>query len=235
MISQCIFCKRKDRSFRSEEHIFPESLGNKNLILPKGIVCDQCNNERLAQLDAVLLDFPVVSVMKNYYNIPSKTGRVPEAKLTNVVIRSVDKKNLSIRISHKKFLKTYDNKINIKMLSRPFLKKYLCNLMRSFFKIALEMIHFDHGYSLSLDEAYDPIRKKILTKEYFPGFIAHDRTIKPIPSCRFTHRFFYIGDEKLTSCELNLFGMSFRYCLEYEQIEFPEVLKQYPNISLIEF
>ena len=29
---------------KSEEHIIPKSLGNDELILPKGIICDKCNN-----------------------------------------------------------------------------------------------------------------------------------------------------------------------------------------------
>lgn len=40
---KCIFCKDSSDNSTSVEHIIPESLGNKD-ILPKGIVCDSCNN-----------------------------------------------------------------------------------------------------------------------------------------------------------------------------------------------
>ncbi|WP_353957562.1 HNH endonuclease [uncultured Alistipes sp.] len=41
---QCIFC-HKDASWPTNvEHIVPESLGNKDMCLPKGYVCDECNH-----------------------------------------------------------------------------------------------------------------------------------------------------------------------------------------------
>jgi hypothetical protein len=40
---KCIFCK-SDGPFTSVEHIIPHSLGNDLIVLPKGCVCDKCNN-----------------------------------------------------------------------------------------------------------------------------------------------------------------------------------------------
>jgi len=39
---KCIFCLSENSSFSKEEHIIPESLGGEE-ILPKGFVCDRCN------------------------------------------------------------------------------------------------------------------------------------------------------------------------------------------------
>jgi hypothetical protein len=41
--STCIFCKR-DTGRLSVEHIVPRSLGNLHYVLPKGAVCQKCNN-----------------------------------------------------------------------------------------------------------------------------------------------------------------------------------------------
>ena len=41
---RCLFCKQDSSSTKSVEHIIPESIGNKTLILPLGYVCDKCNN-----------------------------------------------------------------------------------------------------------------------------------------------------------------------------------------------
>ena len=41
---RCLFCKQDSSNTKSVEHIIPESLGNKTLILPRGYVCDKCNN-----------------------------------------------------------------------------------------------------------------------------------------------------------------------------------------------
>src|SRR5262245_34083431 len=40
----CLFCKRPDGPFTNKEHVFPESLGNTTIVLPRGAVCDSCNN-----------------------------------------------------------------------------------------------------------------------------------------------------------------------------------------------
>ena len=41
---KCIFCHKDVSISKSVEHIIPESLGNKSHVLPKGYVCDECNN-----------------------------------------------------------------------------------------------------------------------------------------------------------------------------------------------
>lgn len=43
----CLFCGARD-GFEHVEHIVPKSLGNDLLVLPKGWVCDQCNNSHSA-------------------------------------------------------------------------------------------------------------------------------------------------------------------------------------------
>lgn len=38
------FCHKDASWSTSVEHIVPESLGNKDICLPKGYVCDECNH-----------------------------------------------------------------------------------------------------------------------------------------------------------------------------------------------
>lgn len=61
----------------SVEHIIPESLGNKDHILPRGIVCDKCNNYFARKIEKPLLDsdYFVHSRVSNF--LPNKKGRVP--------------------------------------------------------------------------------------------------------------------------------------------------------------
>ncbi|QAS81262.1 hypothetical protein CO657_22920 (plasmid) [Rhizobium acidisoli] len=53
----CIFCRKSHVAFRSVEHIIPESLGNLSgrHLLPKGIVCDPCNNYFSHSVEAPIL------------------------------------------------------------------------------------------------------------------------------------------------------------------------------------
>ncbi len=51
----CIFCHEISDSSKSIEHIIPESLGNKEHILWKGVVCDKCNNYFATKIEKELL------------------------------------------------------------------------------------------------------------------------------------------------------------------------------------
>ena len=75
----CIYCLTTTASFASEEHIFPESLGNDELILPKGYVCDVCNNGVLSELDNALLKFEPIAFLQVQFVQYTKGGKLPKA------------------------------------------------------------------------------------------------------------------------------------------------------------
>ena len=96
----CLYCKKAEGPFTSVEHVIPESLGNQGLrgkppiVLPKGVVCDQCNNEKLSVLDSALIEFPPISWMRTRYGVRSKSGALPSTKLSNAGIRSLSPGNI---------------------------------------------------------------------------------------------------------------------------------------------
>jgi hypothetical protein len=45
----------REGPFKSREHPFPESLGSTEIVLPRGVVCDPCNNGPLSRLDQAFL------------------------------------------------------------------------------------------------------------------------------------------------------------------------------------
>jgi hypothetical protein len=73
----CIFCKKSSIISKSVEHIIPESLGNKEHILPKGIVCDRCNNYFSNKIEKPLLELPYFVSLRHRKMIESKRGRIP--------------------------------------------------------------------------------------------------------------------------------------------------------------
>jgi hypothetical protein len=77
---RCIFCKKDSSSSRSVEHIIPESLWNTKHILPKGIVCDSCNNYFAREVEKPFLDSQAISLLRFQQAIPNKRGRIPEAR-----------------------------------------------------------------------------------------------------------------------------------------------------------
>ncbi|KAA2240311.1 HNH endonuclease [Chitinophaga agrisoli] len=80
---QCIFCKRNSDNSTSVEHIIPESLGNKDHILPKGIVCDQCNSYFAIKIENELLSQEYFRFIRSTQNVLSKKRKtIPSTGLT---------------------------------------------------------------------------------------------------------------------------------------------------------
>ena len=62
----------------SVEHIFPESLGNVECILPRGVVCDGCNNYLSRKVEKPVLDSPMMRLLRADRAVLNKRGRLPE-------------------------------------------------------------------------------------------------------------------------------------------------------------
>jgi len=77
---RCIFCKSDSSLSKSVEHIIPESLGNKEHILPPGVVCDRCNNYFSRKIEKELLEQPYFSSVRSRNVIRSKKGKFPGEK-----------------------------------------------------------------------------------------------------------------------------------------------------------
>ncbi len=74
---RCIFCKKDSSNSRSVEHIIPESLGNTTNILPKGVVCDACNNYFARKVEKPFLEAPALMSLRFHQAIPNKRRIVP--------------------------------------------------------------------------------------------------------------------------------------------------------------
>lgn len=73
----CLFCKENSTNSKSVEHIIPESLGNKEHILPKGIVCDKCNQYFAIKLEKPLLEKPYFRNARSRNIVESKKNNIP--------------------------------------------------------------------------------------------------------------------------------------------------------------
>jgi hypothetical protein len=74
---RCIFCKADSSSSKSVEHIIPDSLGNKDHILARGIVCDKCNNYFSLKIEKPVLDKPYFISLRHRNFIENKKARIP--------------------------------------------------------------------------------------------------------------------------------------------------------------
>lgn len=78
-LEKCYFCESDENSFQTIEHILPESLGNKELILKKGIVCDKCNNYFARKIEKPFMDMEPIMLQRFLNQAENKKGRVPSS------------------------------------------------------------------------------------------------------------------------------------------------------------
>lgn len=80
-MSICIFCHNDSSTSKSVEHVIPESLGNKEHILPTGYVCDTCNNYFSIKIEKDLLAQPYFVSMRFRNEIITKKGKLVKEKM----------------------------------------------------------------------------------------------------------------------------------------------------------
>ncbi|WP_416197568.1 MAG: HNH endonuclease [Sporanaerobacter sp.] len=72
----CIICRKsKSKSEFNIEHIIPESIGNKNLIIDS--VCKECNSELGKKVDCEITNNIISQLDRFINNIKGKSGKIP--------------------------------------------------------------------------------------------------------------------------------------------------------------
>ncbi len=79
-MTRCLFCKAPSGTSKSVEHIIPESFGSKRVVLPKGIVCDKCNNYFSHKVEGPLLSHESFRNIRAWHQVPNKKGNLPSVK-----------------------------------------------------------------------------------------------------------------------------------------------------------
>ena len=82
IIGECIFCD-KNIFKNSNEHIVPESLGNRNYVLPNGAICRKCNN-RFSDFEEKALTKTFLGFERARMGIPTKKGNPAIAKSNGI-------------------------------------------------------------------------------------------------------------------------------------------------------
>lgn len=60
--------------------MIPESFGSKRVVLPRGIVCDKCNNYFATKLEGPLLSHESFRNVRAWHQVPSKKGKLPSVR-----------------------------------------------------------------------------------------------------------------------------------------------------------
>lgn len=72
---KCIFCGKNSSDSKSIEHIIPESFGNSTAILPKGVVCDNCNNYIGRKVESPFLNSEAVLLLRQELALKNKNNK----------------------------------------------------------------------------------------------------------------------------------------------------------------
>lgn len=167
---RCIFCKKNSDESNSVEHVIPESLGNKITLLPKGAVCDSCNNYFASKVEKFVLDSDEFTQLRFNQLVKNKKGRVPKSKIFfgshMVMATRNDKLDFSFDSEDfskiEEYLANSGNEMRIPMSGAPANDHYVSRFLA---KMALEALAFrclkvDDWNSYIVDhEPLDSIRK----------------------------------------------------------------------------
>jgi len=223
----CIYCLDSRKIFSSEEHIYPESLGNDELVLQKGFVCDECNNGVLATLDNYILNFEPIAFLQVQYVPFKKDGSFPKANFQNMIIEKTHPRHISITAKDKtgmpQNMKTNDDGTiswNTQFRGNKFDPK---RLARSIYKIALGTLAFNNGHNFVCNSKYNLARNFILKGEGFNNNLLMLHNVTPNPKVK-TGCF---NTNNGTFFVIDIFGIGFIINLEeYPKLELDEDMRK---------
>lgn len=167
---KCLLCNANG-PFSSEEHIVPHSLGNDILVLPKGWLCDACNNICSA-FESRALSNSIFGLERCRLGVITKKQKPAKATLNNMTWYAeplLPKNILSIESNFDKTsILLNDNNYILPILVH---KKNNLDIVKMLLKIGLELLSVYH-INKKMENAYDDAKKIILSKtsEIWPYF-----------------------------------------------------------------
>ena len=187
----CLICRERSGGFQRREHPIPESMGNTEIVLPNGVVCDRCNGGVLSDLDKGLCEFFPVKMRRTMLGIGAKSGNVPVTRFSSGTLRNVgllangqlglviEKNNANDRttlIEKGRVGQLVELGLNVQG-GRRLTANYCGQVARSLLKCALGCAWIDHE-EMMLEPRFDHVRQAILGQPH-AGFLAVLRACDP--------------------------------------------------------
>jgi len=180
----CIFCRKADGGFTSQDHVFPESLAGDDEVLPRGYVCDRCNHGALSHLDEALANFPPIAVLRVFYLPFTKKGKLPDARIGQLSLRKRFPRVIRIQRGSNRAVFTDPKPLPDGMVGHTLRMEVKANwrqLARAFFRMALNVIAFRQGRDRACAPEFDAARRFILGDQDFQGYFIIASQGKPTP------------------------------------------------------
>jgi hypothetical protein len=219
---QCIYCLSTRGSFGSEEHVFPEGLGNDEIVLPRGYVCDKCNNGPLSALDDALLQFGPIALLRVLYVPHGKGGKLPKAKFKNVNVTKAMPTHIVLKsapgtgdvISERRELADGWHSFKLNLTDD---RHDPVRLGRALFKVALGLVALDHGPAAVMASRYEAARLFVLGRRSFANNLVVFTEARPEQVVIAQN---WLA-ERGTAVVMSIFGVRFIFNLEEEPIVDP--------------
>ncbi len=180
----CIFCRKADGGFTSQDHVFPESLAGDDEVLPRGYVCDRCNAGPLSGLDEVLVNFAPIAVQRVFYLPFTKKGKLPHARVGALSFEKRFPRVIRIQSGSNKNVFADPKPLPDGMVGHTLRMEVKANwrqLARAFFRMALNVIAFRQGRERACAPEFDAARRFILEDQDFQGYFIIASQGKPTP------------------------------------------------------
>lgn len=185
---RCIFCKNPSSSSRSVEHVIPESLGNKRHVLPRGIVCDACNNYFSRKVEKPFLDLPIVRQLRFQQDLQSKRGNLPSISglitpdIPALLTRYPKYDFTSVQVSEPDLARILQAKEGTMLFplagdlpDTPVVSRFLAKIALE--AMALRLVEFPGGIAYICDEVQFDVLRDHARKGYVSPWPVHIRTI----------------------------------------------------------
>ncbi len=205
----CLYCRSTAGPFRDEEHVIPEALGNDEVVLPPGVVCDPCNR-RIGALDQYLSEIAPIGLFRVHYVTHTKRGKLSKAVFRNATARRKSPRHVEFQADNPPaIIQNADGSMSLTLESKERFAAH--KLARAVYKIGLGMLAFKAGIEKAMRTEYDCARDFVAgASATFPNTLLVGTRVMPRP----TIETFIAHEFGGTFVSLSVFGVAFAFNLE---------------------
>jgi hypothetical protein len=197
-MSQCIYCRTATSNATGVAHVFPEAVIKNDFTLPRGAVCDRCNQYLGHELDATIVQYPAVAIYVQFAGLPGKSGS-PRELIGGISLTQLESglSDLRMLASECKVQANADGRRIARWIVSPTPAFEMRRFRRGLHHIALNAVAFRNGATYALSARFDPIRNYVRRPQRTEAWAFGEGTIDPTEAPRIGVIWPREGDESL--------------------------------------
>jgi hypothetical protein len=162
MSTTCIYCTKPTAGDATRAHVFPEALGNRNLLLPAGTVCRKCNQYAGHELESALIAHPSIAMALHFWGIHGKKRRIRK-QLGTVLVEPSEPGIVSMKFSIAEPKVTFHADGAVEMQAHATTPRGFRHerFRRALHYVGMNVVAKVDGAESLLDSKYDPVRTYI--------------------------------------------------------------------------